>query len=246
MRRPDGLTFPSQTDRSAAPRSAQSGGKAINARRRPAEERGLLVSGGACRKTLAGIPQDGIAAPALLHREIALEHAPAGAKLLYANLERRAATPRRSPPRRAAVRSSRALLGAAEPEAPPASRGHCRDRRAPSCPRAIRQRPPPRTPAFGPPKIGLPKWFRTIGVCGKVRGQRRNLAQLRMVNPGIESETEPGQTLEALTEPLLREYPRTRHGLVHAFIRIPRRRKADCVKAPAAGGEMGLEDRLDP
>lgn len=79
----------------------------------------------------------------------------------------------------------------------------------------------------------------------EVRGQRRYLVQLGMVNPGIESETEPGQILKALAELLLREYPRTWHGFVHAFIRVPRRRKADCAQAPAASGQMCLQNRRD-
>ena len=125
---------------------------------------------------------------------------------------RRAATLSRSPPRRVARRRPAALARSAAPEAPPASRGHCRETPVPSSPRAIRQKPPPRVPHWDRPKSGCRNGSARLAYSGK---------------------------------PWLREHPRTRHGLVNAFIRIPSRRKADCVKAPAAGGEMGLENRLD-
>src|SRR5215469_9515564 len=80
---------------------------------------------------------------------------------------------------------------------------------------------------------------------GKIRGERRYFTQLGMVNPGIESESEPGQILIAFAELILPKYPRTRDGFVHALIRVPRRRKAYCTEAPAAGGEMRLQNRFD-
>src|SRR5580692_10682425 len=76
-------------------------------------------------------------------------------------------------------------------------------------------------------------------------GQRADLAQLRMINPGVEGEVETGEMLEALAELRLREHRGARQGLVHARIRIPRGRKPNRMKAPAAGSDMRFEDRLD-
>src|SRR5262245_52318257 len=57
----------------------------------------------------------------------------------------------------------------------------------------------------------------------ELRGQRCDFTQLRMIDPGIESETETSQASKALAEFTLGEYSRPRDGFVHAFIRIPRR-----------------------
>ena len=61
--------------------------QAIHSRSGTTKERGFFVDRTASREALAGIPQDCIAAPALLHGEITFEHASASAKLFDAYLE---------------------------------------------------------------------------------------------------------------------------------------------------------------
>src|ERR1051325_11428171 len=61
--------------------------KAIEARRGAGEEIGLFRSRGAAREPLEGVEQDGVAAGALVDREIAFEHAAVGAEALDASFD---------------------------------------------------------------------------------------------------------------------------------------------------------------
>src|SRR5579863_296625 len=69
---------------------------------------------------------------------------------------------------------------------------------------------------------------------GKARGEVRYLAQLRMINPRVESQTQTREASKALAKLRLGKYMRTRHGLVHARVAVPRGRESNRVKAAAA------------
>src|SRR5215471_11601482 len=101
-----------------------------------------------------------------------------------------------------------------------------------------------RAPGIGTAQDRAAEMVQDYRRLGEIRGQRRYLTQLGMVNPGIESESEAGQRLIAFTELILREHPWTRHGLAHTLIRVPGRRKTDGTEAPPAGSEMRLQNRL--
>src|SRR5579862_4618319 len=69
---------------------------------------------------------------------------------------------------------------------------------------------------------------------GKAPRQIRNLAQLRMINPRVESQTQTREASKALAKLRLGKHMRTRHGFVHARVPVPCGRESDRVKAAAA------------
>src|SRR5579872_3384298 len=193
---------------------------------------------------LARVPEDRVAAKALLHREIALEHASACAEFLDAHFEvwppcscdlfrckRRCcglAYRLRTPHRQRAKLHKHVRM-----------RCECGHTGAPFGKHLVS------AACVGTAEDRAAEMVQHYRRLRKTRRQIRHFAQLRMINPSIEGEAEFGEVPVTLSEIWLREELRTRHGFMHALIGVPCGGKSNRAKTSAADANVRREDPLD-
>src|SRR5947207_9007050 len=220
--------------------------QAIKAARRAREQRRLLVRRAARGDALEGIPEDVIAAAALIDREVAFEHCARGPERLDVGLDIR------PPQGRELFRAWRQFAGmhieAEKPHAEPAEL-HMHIRAA----RELRDAVLP----LGDDLVALagvrPDADRSADMVENDRRLREGarqidkLAELREIHPGVEAETERVELGKALAHFRVEQEPggAVDRGAARRLVRVRRGNVADAAEAAAAGEDHRLQYLLD-